>query len=156
MGSAQEAMGPADRTAKVDPDDLAGLELLAGRTEALWGALSGAAGALEADLAKSAPEPAAGAANPSRVLPAGAMLVRGSPLPLTRPHAQGPPAARTPHCRKCLPGTVRVTILCTAGLKHQPSAASLCWLRCRVCPLCVIIAWLGMALIFPNLLDLDK
>lgn len=35
MGSAQEAMGPADRAAEVDLADLGGLELLAARTEPL-------------------------------------------------------------------------------------------------------------------------
>ena len=73
-------MTAADRKAEVDPADLAGLEELAARIEPLWGALSGAAAAIEADLAKSQPEPATGAANPSRILPAGAMLVGPSIL----------------------------------------------------------------------------
>ena len=78
---AQDAMTPADREAKPSDADLASLEALAARIEPLWGALSGAAAAIEAELAKSQPEgsgsaaAAAAAAAPSRMLPPGGAQV---------------------------------------------------------------------------------
>jgi hypothetical protein len=78
----QEAMRPQDREAKVSEEDLAGLEALAARVEPLWGALSGAIAAIEAELGKSgAPESAAAAAaaSPTRMLPPGATQARAAP-----------------------------------------------------------------------------
>ena len=75
---AAQELDPDNKPKEMEPQDLAFLEELAGRTEQLWGALSGTISAVEADVARAqapAESPEAAAPGP-RMLPPGVLQVR--------------------------------------------------------------------------------